>query len=168
VYTRGWEPWLWGYLPKWLASRPEADCFANEAERDVVIDEVAKRYAWGGLTILKAVGLFVVALIVAELVAWLLERALLASGLLAAGVASDLRGFVNAAVLVLLLLYGYDMLWRRRALRLMRKRLNELGRPVCLHCGYDLRGQTHPRCPECGRPFEGKSLEPGGGNPTGD
>jgi len=23
----------------------------------------------------------------------------------------------------------------------------------CLECGYDLRGQTEPRCPECGTPF---------------
>jgi hypothetical protein len=24
---------------------------------------------------------------------------------------------------------------------------------VCLHCGYDLRGQTIARCPECGQPM---------------
>jgi rubrerythrin len=23
----------------------------------------------------------------------------------------------------------------------------------CPHCGYDLRGMTEPRCPECGRHF---------------
>jgi hypothetical protein len=25
---------------------------------------------------------------------------------------------------------------------------------TCVHCGYDLRGQTDPRCPECGRSFD--------------
>ena len=27
------------------------------------------------------------------------------------------------------------------------------GVPVCMGCGYDLRGQVEQRCPECGRPF---------------
>ena len=27
------------------------------------------------------------------------------------------------------------------------------GVPVCMGCGYDLRGQVEPRCPECGRAF---------------
>lgn len=27
------------------------------------------------------------------------------------------------------------------------------GIPVCMGCGYDLRGQVEQRCPECGRPF---------------
>jgi len=39
----------------------------------------------------------------------------------------------------------------RRSLRLQ---LQETGIPVCLHCGYDLRGQLDPRCPECGQPFD--------------
>lgn len=25
---------------------------------------------------------------------------------------------------------------------------------ICKGCGYDLRGQTEPRCPECGTPFD--------------
>jgi predicted RNA-binding Zn-ribbon protein involved in translation (DUF1610 family) len=39
----------------------------------------------------------------------------------------------------------------RRSLRLQ---LQEMSIPVCLHCGYDLRGQVDPRCPECGQPFD--------------
>jgi len=31
--------------------------------------------------------------------------------------------------------------------------LNDHGIPVCQGCGYDLRGQVDPRCPECGREF---------------
>lgn len=26
-------------------------------------------------------------------------------------------------------------------------------RPMCLHCGYDLRGNTSGKCPECGTPI---------------
>ncbi|MBN1347708.1 MAG: hypothetical protein JXQ73_33785 [Phycisphaerae bacterium] len=35
----------------------------------------------------------------------------------------------------------------------LRRQLVERGIPICIRCGYDLRGQTEPRCPECGTPF---------------
>lgn len=34
------------------------------------------------------------------------------------------------------------------------------GYPLCLHCGYDLKGQTTPRCPECGTAFDPMLLKP--------
>jgi len=34
--------------------------------------------------------------------------------------------------------------------RIMRSRLPG----ACVQCGYNLRGLTEPRCPECGTPFE--------------
>lgn len=43
---------------------------------------------------------------------------------------------------------------RRRLRGYLRERLNEKGVPVCLACGRELRGQTDPRCPECGTPYE--------------
>jgi hypothetical protein len=47
-------------------------------------------------------------------------------------------------------------LWsiRRRAPKLLRKRLLASGVPVCLKCGYILRGCPGPNCPECGGPFD--------------
>ena len=42
---------------------------------------------------------------------------------------------------------------RSRIRQSLRECLRELGTPVCEKCGYDLRGQVTPRCPECGRPF---------------
>jgi hypothetical protein len=38
----------------------------------------------------------------------------------------------------------------------LRKKLLSLGIPVCMGCGYSLRGLTrsHERCPECGREIE--------------
>jgi hypothetical protein len=36
----------------------------------------------------------------------------------------------------------------------LRLQLQEIGIPVCLNCGYDLRGQVEPRCSECGRAFD--------------
>lgn len=34
--------------------------------------------------------------------------------------------------------------------REFRVELNRLGRPLCVECGFDLRGATNGRCPECG------------------
>ncbi len=36
----------------------------------------------------------------------------------------------------------------------LRERLIAEGTVVCRGCGYDLRGQVEPRCPECAKPFE--------------
>ncbi|MHC4442141.1 MAG: hypothetical protein ACYTF1_01565 [Planctomycetota bacterium] len=35
----------------------------------------------------------------------------------------------------------------------LRRQLNEMGIPICVNCGYDLRGQKDNRCPECGTTF---------------
>ncbi len=44
-------------------------------------------------------------------------------------------------------------LFRHRIRRHLRERLVQLGVPICIPCGYDLRGSTN-RCPECGTTFE--------------
>lgn len=49
--------------------------------------------------------------------------------------------------------FGFVLLARRRIRVSLRNQLNTQGIPVCVHCGYDLRGQKDGRCPECGRPF---------------
>jgi hypothetical protein len=33
------------------------------------------------------------------------------------------------------------------------------GIPICVECGYDVRGQLEPRCPECGTAFEERLLQ---------
>ncbi len=50
-------------------------------------------------------------------------------------------------------------LFRRRIRRSLRQQLIERGVPVCLACGYQLRGQVDPRCPECGAAFDERLLE---------
>lgn len=42
--------------------------------------------------------------------------------------------------------------WRRRCRRYLREQLIARGIPICLKCGYDLRGQVEPKCSECGTP----------------
>jgi uncharacterized paraquat-inducible protein A len=53
---------------------------------------------------------------------------------------------------------GYQYLWRAPIQAAVREQLVAQGIPVCVKCGYDLRGQTEPRCPECGAAFEGALL----------
>jgi uncharacterized paraquat-inducible protein A len=48
--------------------------------------------------------------------------------------------------------------WRHHLQRHLRQQLVARGIPVCLKCGYDLRGQSVPRCPECGTPFNAELI----------
>ncbi len=49
------------------------------------------------------------------------------------------------------LLFGVWPLWLLLPFRRRRKR-RKLG--LCMRCGYDLRGLTELRCPECNTPFD--------------
>jgi hypothetical protein len=51
-------------------------------------------------------------------------------------------------------------IWHRPYIRFVRRYLQDHGVAVCLKCGYDLRGQTEPRCPECGEPFDESLINP--------
>ncbi len=48
---------------------------------------------------------------------------------------------------------------RRAIRRELRVQLTQRGIPICIPCGYDLRGQTRPRCPECGTSFDAKLID---------
>ena len=61
---------------------------------------------------------------------------------------------------------GLEWFWRHRLRRFLRRQLLDRGIAICLKCGYDLRGQTEPRCPECGTPFGVELIRPSQpGNP---
>ena len=66
---------------------------------------------------------------------------------------------VQSVVISLLVLCGQYLglvFWRARMRRILREDLNDLGIRICLSCGYELRGQGEPRCPECGTAFAPK------------
>ena len=52
----------------------------------------------------------------------------------------------------------FQYVFRKPLRKQMRLELAAMGIPVCIACGYDLRGQREPRCPECGRPFDAKLI----------
>lgn len=87
--------------------------------------------------------------------------ALLLSG--PAGILSLLAGlrvplyvahFSAFAVLSLFFSCGNVLFARRRITRNLRRQLVDRTIPICVGCGYDLRGQRDPRCPECGESFD--------------
>jgi hypothetical protein len=59
-------------------------------------------------------------------------------------------------------------LFRRQIRRRLRQVLRHSDVPICLECGYDLRGQTARRCPECGAPFGEWLLKRPDGLPKDD
>ena len=75
----------------------------------------------------------------------------------------DLPYGIAATLMILLPLYCilYTVPTRKRIRRQMRQRLQEIHIPICLECGYDLRGQEQARCPECGREFDPGLLRGG-------
>jgi len=56
-------------------------------------------------------------------------------------------------VILLFLSVGNLVFAKSRITSNLRRQLVQRTIPVCLTCGYDLRGQTELRCPECGTPF---------------
>lgn len=62
------------------------------------------------------------------------------------GAAYSLGCFVGFFLLMLISRNNYR--------RFLREYLQTQGVPICSRCAYDLRGQTEPRCPECGEGFD--------------
>jgi hypothetical protein len=52
------------------------------------------------------------------------------------------------------------VLFRRPIRKDLRTGLVARGIPICIPCGYDLRGQQTPRCPECGAAFDPALINP--------
>lgn len=72
----------------------------------------------------------------------------------------SVTGVKLAAILCALIpLFLIPLMWvrERKWMRaFLREYLNDHGIRICRNCGYDLRGQVDPRCPECGTAFVGK------------
>ncbi|MGQ9648617.1 MAG: hypothetical protein ACUVXJ_00735 [Phycisphaerae bacterium] len=69
-------------------------------------------------------------------------------------------GGVIAGVYPLAVAIGSQYLVRKLLIRYLREQLVAKGVPICIYCGYDLRGQVDPRCPECGKAFDPNLIRP--------
>ena len=68
-------------------------------------------------------------------------------------------GGVIAGVYPFAVAIGSQYLVRKPLIRYLREQLAAKGVPICIECGYDLRGQVDPRCPECGTAFDPKLIK---------
>lgn len=72
-------------------------------------------------------------------------------------------GPLVVATLKILYIFSYlvlaHALMKQRIYLSLRRQLRDRGIPLCMGCGYDLRGQIEPRCPECGRPIEAELVK---------
>ncbi len=74
--------------------------------------------------------------------------------------APRISNLVILAVLVISPCWAIPLCYKRGVTRRMRRGLCELGIPVCLECGYDLRGNNSGVCPECGAVADGEEPQP--------
>ena len=70
------------------------------------------------------------------------------------------RLIVSSITTLLWVGFVFWLVWltRARIRRKLREELINRGFAICGPCGYDLRGLTESRCPECGSPFDKKLL----------
>lgn len=124
---------------------PELDLFETRAQRDAAF----RRATAGTFASLRFWGFFVAVVVSFTAV----ERHWVEPFLVARNV-----DYIWDVVCVMGIgIFMFDaVVWvsRKRIRRSLREQLAELGLPVCMKCGYDLRAQEAPRCPECGTPFE--------------
>jgi len=127
---------------------PELLFFPTEEEREAAYEQAKKQaghYRWYVL----------VCLVLTIVIRHLLKALVLAR----CNVSESLLDGVLWIVTVAGASYAALYLLRNRVTRSLRRQLIERGVPICFRCGYDLRGQDRPRCPECGQPFDERLLK---------
>lgn len=136
-----------------LSRMPEWQQLESEAQRQRAYDEIRREESdprkgdyWWALAITVAAGL--AARYVSK---WALSLVHWPDWVENVGV---ILAVVAAIVVTLWLLYRWE------ARQELRVKLVQFGVPVCLKCGYSLRGLTpsHERCPECGHTIADEVL----------
>lgn len=138
-----------------LAGIEELDLFPNETAKQTAIKEHADSIrGWSlvlGIVVMGTIGLgalFATRMIVVPII----------SQLMPSGLPVWSREPLQWAIVVAVMFVCVRALHRWGARRSMRTKLVKLGVPVCMGCGYLLKGLPPPpeseRCPECGRAFD--------------
>jgi len=141
-----------------IKSYPELAFFSNPSDRYAAFRTAMREIRWRYflLAVVFSIMLFIV---VPHLVRLLLVhlRALLNAPHLhsVSNVVVFVCNGLNGVVISIVLIHVF----RKRIQRSLRSQLVARGTPICVECGYDLRGQLDPRCPECGTPFDGSLIK---------
>ena len=69
-----------------------------------------------------------------------------------------IKSLISGGVMGVCLGLLFNYLFHKPLKKFLRQELCNRGIPIYLKCGYDLRGQSAPRCPECGKPFDENLL----------
>lgn len=121
---------------------PELDAIASTAERQRLLSAAWRDVVPRASTILLVVACEIIPFAALYFGLTLLRTYLKISFPFPIAVAAMFLGFVNPFLFVRLV--------REPMRKSLRRQLAERGVPVCVPCGYDLRGLTERRCPECG------------------
>ena len=137
--------------PKESKRYPELQRFATREEANSAVLAWKKQLMkmprfWLGLVgYTIGVGVFITAILV------MIRPWVFVPGRMYGGIVGGITGVTGFFVIT--------WFWRHRLRLFLRQQLVDRGIPVCLKCGYDLRGQIDPRCPECGTPFDAALIE---------
>jgi hypothetical protein len=145
---------------RWLKIVPELTFFHDPAERGAAWYRAFRTFRWRYVAMASLMTILVLALAtpVYNYLMSHLRELLWAPRLRSAPDAmlqfmfTSLLGVSGASLLI--------RFYRRNIQRSLRSQLIERGTPICLECGYDLRGQIESRCPECGTAFDSSLLQP--------
>ncbi len=136
---------------------PELALFDSEEERKAVIKQFRRR-AWRTRRYwVQALGFVLAASVIYSL---LMFSAMSAARLVFPGVPQFVSSGLAGVLIGGFSGFAVQFLWRRPLQRYLREQLIAKGVPICIECGYDLRGQVDPRCPECGRAFDPGLIRP--------
>jgi len=122
---------------------PELSFFPSDKERNLAMRKAYRPVILGPRYWLYVIFAAVVSVPVGKAVLYYLHLLGIALNL-GAVVGGLIGGFAGSAF----------YFFRRRIARSLRQQLRDRGVVLCIQCGYDLRGQTENRCPECGERFD--------------
>lgn len=131
-----------------LSGIDELSMFPSPEERQKALEELGRSFRWWEIAlgiVATATAAIVVNFGLKIAIKWAIPNVSRATG-----EALDMLRFVVMAIAVFLVLRALHRWGVRPALR---QRLIQTGVPVCMGCGYLLRGlpETTAKCPECGR-----------------
>jgi predicted RNA-binding Zn-ribbon protein involved in translation (DUF1610 family) len=128
-----------------LAGLPELEFFESDDKRDAALAQIAKEAGrpttWGYWTAVLLLGAGAICTML--LATWLLEFV---------SWPREMEKAARLGVVILVTLMLIRRFHRQGFPAMLRQKLIEQGVPMCLKCGYNLRGQPSDskRCPECG------------------